>query len=106
MAAADDEPTKPTPPADTPPKTQNLQPGIVRDPDILVQTKADANERRRLAHQLPDKVLAAIHDHLADHSDASNNAIARWLKDNPEIAPLVEHLKLKSLADKIGKLRK
>ena len=59
MAAADDEPTKPTPPADTPPKTQNLQPGIVRDPDILVQTKKDANEKKHLAAQLPNAAVKA-----------------------------------------------
>jgi hypothetical protein len=82
-----------------------LRPGIVRDPDIVVQTRNDANEKRHLGSQLPDKVLAAIHGYLVRHPDASNNEIARWLRGDPEIAPLVTHLKLRSLADKIGALR-
>jgi hypothetical protein len=92
------EPGKPGP-------TQVLQPGIVRDPDIVVQTRTDANEKRRLAAQLPNKVLAAIYGHLDRHPDASNNDIANWLKGDPEIAPLVAHLKPRSLADKIGAAR-
>ena len=60
-----------------------LWPEIVRDPNILVQTKADANEKRRLAAQLPNKVLAAIYGYLDRHPDASNNAIANWLKRIP-----------------------
>jgi hypothetical protein len=87
------------------PATQVLQPGIVRDPDIVVQTRKDANKKRQLAAQLPNKVLAAIYDHLDRHPDASNNMIAEWLKRDSEIAPLVAHLKPRSLADKIGELR-
>lgn len=88
--------------------TNVLQPGIVRDPAIVVQTKMDANEKRRLAAQLPNAVKAAIFGYLARHpGDVSNNEIAKWLQgDNPETAPLVTGLKRKSLADKIGALRK
>ena len=91
---------------DEPGPTRILRPGIVRDPDIVVQTRKDANKKKQLAAQLPNKVLAAIYGHLDRHPDAGNNEIARWLKGDPEIAPLVAHLKLRSLADKIGALRK
>jgi hypothetical protein len=88
------------------PPTQILRPGIVRDPDIVVQTRTDANEKRRLAARLPNKVKAAIYGHLDRHPDASNNDIARWLKEDHEIAPLVAGLKPRSLADKIGAARR
>jgi len=93
------------------PETIELQPEIVRDPDIVVQTRNDANEKRRLAAQLPNKVKAAIFGYLDRHSDPSNkisnSEIAKFLQENnPETAPLVAHLKRKSLADKIGALRK
>jgi hypothetical protein len=116
---ADTQPLRPSLVADEeqvlPPEkveaTYTIQPEVVRDPDIIAQTKRDANERRHLAAQLPDKVKAAVYGYLDRHSGASkrisNSAIARWLQqDNPETAPLVAHLKPKSLADKIGALRK
>ena len=88
------------------PPTQELKPSRVLDPDIIAQAGKDANEKRHLAAQLPNKVLAAIDRHLDRHPDASNNDIARWLKGDPEIKPLVAHLEPRSLADKIGAARK
>jgi hypothetical protein len=88
-----------------PPPTLVLEPWVVRDPDIVVQTRKDENEKKKQAAQLPNKVLAAIYGHLDGHPDASNNKIAMWVKRDPETGPLVAHLKHKTLADKIGALR-
>ena len=74
--------------------------------EALAQQRKEANEARHLAAQLSDKVRAKIAEYLSRHPDASSNAIARWLKGDPEMAPLVAHLKLSSLAPKISLLRK
>jgi hypothetical protein len=87
------------------PATQVLEPWIVRDPDIVVQTRKDANEKKKQAAQLPNKVLAAIYGHL-DNPGASNQDVAMWVKNDPKTGSLVAHLNQSSLAKKIGKLRK
>jgi hypothetical protein len=94
---------RPPPPPSTPPSsTQVLGPSIVRDPDIVVQTRKDANKKKQLAAQLPDEVWAELGDHHDRHPNASNNARAAWLKGQPQTKQLVAHLKYRSLADKIG----
>lgn len=90
-----------------PPLTQELRPRTVRDPEILDLTRKDANEARRLAAQSRDELfLPAIRDYLARYPDKSSNEIAGRLKANRKTRPLVAHLKLRSLADKISELRK
>jgi hypothetical protein len=94
------------PPTPTPPgTTQVLKPWIVRDPDIVVQTREDANIKKQLAAQLPDPVLAKVAEYLGRNPKPSNNKIAMWVKGDPKLAPLVAHLNQASLAKKIGKLR-
>jgi hypothetical protein len=63
------------------PPTQVLKPWIARDPDIVVQTRKDAN-RRSSWRAIAEQVLAAIYGHLDRHPNASND-IARWLKRIP-----------------------
>jgi hypothetical protein len=94
-------------PAQAPlPRAQSLEPSAVRDPDILVLVRKDANEARRLAAQAAfDKVAPAIRDRLAKHPDASNNEIADWTIADRKTGPLVAHLKRGTLAKWIGKLR-
>jgi hypothetical protein len=62
------------------PPTQVLKPRIVRDPDVVVQTRKDANEERQLAAQLTDKDLAAIDEYRRRNPDASSTEIANHLQ--------------------------
>jgi hypothetical protein len=94
----------PHPPTNLP--EQVLRPAIVRDPDIVVQTRKDANDKRRLAAQLPVEVWAKVAECLRSDPDASNNWIAACVQNDPKTKPLVAHLERRSLADKIGEFKK
>jgi hypothetical protein len=88
------------------PPTQVLRPLPLADPDILDLARQNANEEKYLAAQLKDEVVVAIRNYLDRYPDAYNSEIAKWVKSDPETGPLVAHLKPRSLADKIGELRK
>jgi hypothetical protein len=86
--------------------TRMLRPWTVRDPDIVVLTRQDANKKKQLASQLHAEVQAAIRKHLKKHPVPSNMAIARWVKNDPKTKPHVTHLTVRSLADKVGEVRR
>ena len=98
-----------------PPKqmvTQVLRQPLVLDnkDEVLAERLAEqrafgrkvAAEKHRQKARLPDEVLAEI----ALRPDDKPSKVARTLKSNPKIAPLVAHLKQASLAKKIGLLRR
>lgn len=63
-----------------------------------------ANKRREKG-QLPAEVVAKIAEYCRDDPAVTNNEIARRLQKNRETKPLVAHLKPRSLANKIGRVR-
>ena len=85
--------------------TFELQPWIVRDPDIVVQTREDANDRRRRAAQLPNEVWIEVDEYLRLHPDAEYTAIAGRLKSKPATKLLVQHFDRDQLARKIARQR-
>jgi hypothetical protein len=86
--------------------TNELRPSRVLDPEIFDRFRQDANYLRWLTNQLPDNVWTKIAELLGRYPLASNNQIADWVRADPETGPLVAHIKRRTLAGKIGKLRK